>query len=80
MDGEGLADVRRLVWDLCGLIRVFCKPKGRQVSPEAVVLPPGASVAEFVAALNRAWIGRCQQARVTGPSARFAGQPVGLNH
>lgn len=78
--GDGLDQLRRLIWNLSGLIRVFARPRGKPVSPEAVVLPPGASVEEFVAALNRAWLPRFQQARVTGPSARFAGQAVGLNH
>lgn len=79
-ESEGLEAVRGLIWELCGLIRVYCKPKGKPVSPAAVVLPPGATVAEFVGALNRAWVERFHQARVTGASARFAGQPVGLEH
>lgn len=78
--GEGLDAVRQLIWSLSGLIRVFAKPRGRAVSPEAVVLPPGATVEEFVRALNRGWMDRFHQARVTGASARFAGQAVGLNH
>ncbi|MFZ5822873.1 MAG: GTPase [Bacillota bacterium] len=78
--GQGLDAVRQLVWDLSGLIRVYAKPKGKPVSPEAVVLPPGATVEAFVRALNRAWLDRFHQARVTGASARFAGQVVGLNH
>lgn len=78
--GEGLDAVRQLIWDLSGLMRVFAKPRGRAASPEAVVLPPGATVERFVGTLNRAWLPRFQQARVTGPSARFAGQAVGLTH
>ena len=78
--GEGLEEVRRLVWDLCGLKRVFSKPRGKPVSSEAVVLAPGATVTDFVAALDRAWLDRFQQARVTGPSARFPGQAVGPGH
>lgn len=78
--GDGLDDVRRLVWDVCGLKRVFSKPRGKPVSPEAVVLPPAATVEDFIRALNRGWLGQCQQARVTGKSARFAGQAVGLDH
>ncbi len=77
---DGLEAVRHLIWELSGVIRVFAKPKGKPVSPEAVVLPPGSTVEEFVAKLNRAWLDRVREARVTGPSARFAGQVVGLHH
>lgn len=78
--GAGLEEVRQLVWGLCGLIRVFPKPRGKPVAEEAVVLAPGSTVQEFVAALNRAWLSRVGQARVTGPSVRFPGQAVGMNH
>ncbi len=78
--GEGLDAVRQILWDLCGLKRVYCKPRGKDVSPEAIVLPPEATVEDFINALNRAWLGRFKGARVTGPSARFPGQAVGLGH
>ncbi|HEY3364884.1 MAG TPA: GTPase [Symbiobacteriaceae bacterium] len=77
---DGLAEARDVIWQISGLKRVFCKPKGKPVSPEAVVLAPEATVADFVAALNRAWLEHFQQARVSGSSARFDGQAVGLNH
>ncbi|HYG56880.1 MAG TPA: TGS domain-containing protein, partial [Symbiobacteriaceae bacterium] len=72
--------VRQLIWQLAGLKRVYCRPKGKPVSPEPVVLAPEGTVEAFVAALNRAWLGRVQQARVSGASARFDGQVVGLGH
>ncbi|MCL5677135.1 MAG: TGS domain-containing protein [Firmicutes bacterium] len=78
--GEGLEEVRGLIWDVCGLKRVYCNPKGRSVSPEAVVLPPEGTVRDLVAALNRAWLERFQQARVSGRSARFPGQAMGPGH
>lgn len=78
--GEGLAELRQLIWGLCGLIRVFPKPRGKPVAEEAVVLAPGSTVHEFVATLNRAWLTRVGQARVTGESVRFPGQAVGMNH
>lgn len=77
---DGLEAVRALVWDLCGLKRVYCKPRGKGVEAEPVVLGPAGAVSDFVEALNRAWVGRVQGARVTGESVRFAGQAVGLNH
>ncbi len=78
--GEGLDEVRRMIWDLSGLIRVFCKPRGGNVSRDPVVLPKGASVEMLTAALNRAWLHRFRAAHVTGASAKFPGQPVGLDH
>ncbi len=78
--GEGLEEVRELIWRLYGLKRVYCRPKGKPVSPDPVVLSPGGTVRDFVAALNRAWLPAVQGARVSGPSSRFDRQSVGLDH
>ncbi len=78
--GDGLDEVRRLIWELSGLIRVFCRPRGEVVSRDAVVLPLGASVEMLTAVLNRAWLGHCRGAHVTGASAKFREQQVGLDH
>ncbi|MGC8487635.1 MAG: GTPase [Clostridia bacterium] len=78
--GDGLETVRALVWDLSGLIRVFSKPRGGRISSDPVVLDGGSTVADLVGRLNRAWMGKVRFAMVTGSSARFAGQRVGLDH
>ena len=78
--GEGLDGVRSLIWDLSGLIRVYAKPRGAPVSSDPVVLITGASVTDLIGRLNRAWLGKVRHAIVTGTSARFAGQRVGLDH
>jgi len=77
---DGLDEVRHLIWEVCGLKRVYCKPRGKSVSTDPVVLPPRGTVSDLVSSLNRAWLEHFQQARVTGNSARFAGQAVGLDH
>lgn len=78
--GSGVDWVRDLVWSLSELIRVFCRPRQKSVSPDAVVLRRGATVADLAQALNRAWLPILRSARVTGPSARFPDQSVGAHH
>jgi small GTP-binding protein len=68
-----------LLWRLLDRIRVWPAPDGQRAA-EPVVLPRGATVADFVGALDGRWLERFRRARVTGPSARFAGQQVGLRH
>lgn len=78
--GEGLDNVRQLIWALTGLMRVYPKPPGRPPATEPVVLPAGSTVRDFGRAMHRDWESRLGPARVTGPSARFAGQTVGHAH
>jgi small GTP-binding protein len=78
-EGADPAPMVDLIWAMLDLIRVWPAPRGKR-APEPVVLPTGSSLAELVEALNSKWVPLFRQARVTGPSARFAGQPVGLSH
>lgn len=78
--GEGLDNVRQLLWALTGLLRVYPKPPGRPAAADPVVLPAGSTVRDFVRAMHRDWESRLGPARVTGPSARFAGQTAGRDH
>jgi small GTP-binding protein len=78
--GQGLDALPGLLWDLTGLIRVYPARRGRRGTVEPVVLTPGATVEDFVGELHADWVARFRQARVTGPSAKFPGMSVGLNH
>ncbi len=78
--GEGLDNVRQLIWALTGLLRVYPKPPGRPPAADAVVLPAGSTVRDFVRAVHRDWENHLGPVRVTGPSARFAGQTVARDH
>lgn len=78
--GDGLADLPALIWSLAGLMRVYPSRRGSSQTEEPVVLPPGGTVEDFVRELHGDWIARFRQARVSGPSAKFDGMSVGLNH
>jgi small GTP-binding protein len=71
--------VADLVWRLLDRVRVWPAPGGRR-DTAPVVLPRGATVADFVQAIDGRWLDRFRRARVSGPSARFPGQAVGLAH
>jgi len=78
--GTGLEEVRALIWDLTGLIRVYCRPRGKRTSADPTVLPHGSTIGRLAAAINRSWPDRLREAHVTGPSARFDAQRVGMDH
>jgi hypothetical protein len=78
--GEGLEEVRQLIWRVSGLLRVYLKPPGRRAAVEPTILRPGATVATLVNHVNRAWLPLLRRALVTGPSAAFSRQTVGPDH
>lgn len=77
---QGLDEVRSLIWNLTGLIRVYPRPRGRNTESDPIVLRPGATVEEFVVAIHKDWLARFKQARVCGSSVKHDGIAVGLNH
>jgi len=79
LDDQSLESFRRAVWRLTGLIRVFLRKHGEDVS-EAVALRPPATVADAARSVHHQLEERCVGAHVWGPSARFDGQRVGRDH
>jgi small GTP-binding protein len=79
LDDESLETFRAALWRLTGLIRIFLRKHGEDVS-EAVALRPPATVADAARSVHHQLEERCLGANVWGPSARFEGQRVGREH
>jgi small GTP-binding protein len=79
LDDDSLESFRKALWRLTGLIRVFLRKHGEDVS-EAVALRPPATVADAARSIHHELEERCLGAHVWGPSARFDAQRVGREH
>ena len=79
LDDESVEAFRAALWRLSGLIRIFLRKHGEDVS-EAVALRPPATVADAARSVHHQLEERCLGASIWGPSARFDGQRVGREH
>ena len=79
LDDESVEAFRAALWRLTGLIRIFLRKHGEDVS-EAVALRPPATVADAARSIHHQREERCLGASIWGPSARFEGQRVGREH
>ena len=79
LDDESVGAFRTALWRLTGLIRIFLRKHGEDVS-EAVALRPPATVADAARSVHHQLEERCLGASIWGPSARFEGQRVGREH
>jgi small GTP-binding protein len=79
LDDESVEAFRAALWRLTGLIRIFLRKHGEDVS-EAVALRPPATVADAARSIHHQLEERCLGASIWGPSARFEGQRVGREH
>ena len=79
LDDESLDRLRAAVWELTGLIRIFLRAPNA-TEAEAQALEPGATVVDAARTVHHELAASCLGARISGPSAKFAGQRVGRDH
>lgn len=78
--GENLEVLRREVYDLLGIIRVYTKEPGKKPDlTTPFVLKRGSTVADVARAIHRDFVERLKYARIWG-AGRFDGQLVHRDH
>ncbi len=76
LTGENLEALRREVFDLLGVVRIYSKVPGKPPDmDQPFILKKGSTVTDMAAAVHRDFPSRLKSARIWG-SARFDGQPV----
>ncbi|MHB8586961.1 MAG: OBG GTPase family GTP-binding protein [Thermoplasmatota archaeon] len=79
--GLGMEDLKEAVYRELKFINIFLKPQGGEADmKEPLVLREGSTVGEVCDHLHREFRRRFRYAMVTGKSAKFANQVVGLEH
>ncbi len=79
IDDESLARFKEAVWRLTGLMRVYLR-HDNQTDEEPLAMQPGATVIDVAMKVHKDMVVSFRGARIWGPSARFAGQQVGMHH
>ncbi|MGM5481492.1 MAG: GTPase, partial [Nanobdellota archaeon] len=73
--GDGLEELKSIIWKKSNLIRVYLKDES-----EPMVLDSGSTVEDVVRAIHNELLEKFKSARVSGQSAKFDNQQVGLDH
>ncbi|MDG6220104.1 MAG: GTP-binding protein [Candidatus Thermoplasmatota archaeon] len=78
---RGLEELKAIIYDSLDLIPLYLKPQGEKADmEEPLIVRRGSTVGEVCDAIHRDFRERFRYAYVWGPSAKFPGQNVGLNH
>jgi len=79
--GEGLARLGASLFEMLDIVRIYTKePSQREPSRDAIVLRKGATVGELAKQIHSDLFRNFKYAKIWGPSARFNGEKVGINH
>ncbi len=77
---RGFNELKRKIFDKMGVIRVYTKEPGKEASRIPVVLRVGSTVNNVAESIYKGFSKQVKETRVTGPSAKFSNQKVGLKH
>lgn len=77
---EGIEQLKEKIFSELGLIRVYTKPKGQEVSKEPIILRKGQTVKEMCKKIYKGLEKEVKGAYVTGKSVKFKNQLVSLEH
>ncbi len=72
-------DTSNTLWLQLGKIRVYTKT-GPKVAPKPVVLKNGTTIKDLAFRVHKDFVKKFRYAKIFGPSAKFEGQQVGLDH
>lgn len=75
LDGRGLEELKQEIWNVCKLIRVYPEDK-----KEPMILEKRSNVRDFVQKIHKDLLMKFKFATLSGPSAKFDNQRVGLEH
>ncbi|NHJ31359.1 MAG: TGS domain-containing protein [Asgard group archaeon] len=77
---EGLELLQETIFQQLELVRVRSKEPNGGIAPKPIVLKKGATVGDVAKIIHSRFYEHFKQAKIYGPSAKFEGQSVGLNH
>jgi len=79
--GEGLAGLGASLFEMLEIVRIYTKePSQEEPSEGAIVLRTGATIAELARQIHSDLFRNFKYAKIWGPSAKFNGEKVGINH
>ena len=73
-------NVPEKVWKELGLMRIYTKNPGKKPEKKPLTLRKGSTVEDVARRIHKGFVEYFRFARIFGPSAKFPGEKVGLDH
>jgi hypothetical protein len=77
---EGVEEIKEKLLENSGRIRVYTKEPGKEHSKKPVMLSPDSTVRNIAEKILKGFSDKVKETKIWGPSSKFPGQKVGLNH
>ena len=73
-------DLKSRIFQNSGKIRAYTKEPGKNKSEKPVILDSGSTAKDLAEKILKGFSSKVKETKIWGPSSKFAGQKVGLNH
>jgi ribosome-interacting GTPase 1 len=77
---ENEQELRKRIFQSFPVIRVYTKEPKKEASKDPVILKIGSNIEDVADKIAKGFIKKVKKARIWGPSSKFGGQIVGIDH
>jgi hypothetical protein len=77
---EGILELKEKLFKSFGKVRVYTKEPGKEKSKKPIILSPTGTVKDVAEKILKGFSSKIKETRIWGPSSKYAGQVVGLQH
>lgn len=80
LTGEGIEELKEKLFRSFDKLRVYTKEPGKEKSNRPIILNPESTAKDVAEKILKGFSEKVKETRIWGPSSKFPGQVVGLNH
>ncbi len=77
---EGIEQLKEKLFQSFGKIRVYTKEPGKEKAKKPIILIPESTVKKVAEKILKGFSSKVKETKIWGPSSKYPGQVVGLNH
>ena len=77
---NGIEELKKKIFDSFEIIRIFTKEQGKEKQTKPMIMKPGSTVSDAAEKILKGLSKKIKKTRIWGPSSKFGGQVVGINH
>ena len=77
---ENLDELKNKIFHSFDKIRVYTKEPGKEKSPKPIIMKPDSTLKDVAEKILKGFSKKVKETRIWGPSSKFAGQKIGLQH
>lgn len=77
---ENINELKNKIFQSFPIIRVFTKEPGKSKTSKPMILKPESTIKDVAEKILKGFSSKIKETKIWGPSSKFPGQKVGLNH